>query len=133
MTGTGKTGAYGLPILSMMLKSGRDETQISKAKMLVLVPTRELSLQITIALREYAKGTDLRILNIAGGANVSKQIASIQKGCDIIVATAGRLLELGKQGYISLSKIEFFVLDEADTILDLGFIREVEQIIDILP
>ncbi|KIM03057.1 MAG: RNA helicase [Sulfurovum sp. AS07-7] len=133
MTGTGKTGAYGLPILSMMLKSGRDETQISKAKMLVLVPTRELSLQITIALREYAKGTDLRILNIAGGANMSKQIASIQKGCDIIVATAGRLLKLGKQGHISLSKIEFFVLDEADTILDLGFIREVEQIIDILP
>ncbi|MDP1785237.1 MAG: DEAD/DEAH box helicase, partial [Sulfuricurvum sp.] len=130
-TGTGKTAAYTLPILQMM--SGAAPGELARVRALVLVPTRELSAQITQAIRSYALGTDLRILNIAGGMNMSKQTASLEKGVDIIIATPGRLIELNKQGFIPLSKIQFLVLDEADTILDMGFIREVEQIIDLLP
>jgi ATP-dependent RNA helicase RhlE len=130
-TGTGKTGAYALPILQMMGNTNPNE--LSRVKMLVLVPTRELSEQITLAIRSYALGSDLRILNISGGVNMTKQIASLEKGADIIIATPGRLIELNKQGQIPLSKVQFLVLDEADTILDMGFIREVEQIIDLLP
>ncbi|HEX5670011.1 MAG TPA: DEAD/DEAH box helicase, partial [Sulfuricurvum sp.] len=130
-TGTGKTAAYTLPILQMLTKSAPDD--VARVRALVLVPTRELSAQITQAIRSYAMETELRILNIAGGMNMSKQIASLEKGVDIIIATPGRLIELNKQGAIPLSKIQFLVLDEADTILDMGFIREVEQIIDLLP
>lgn len=130
-TGTGKTAAYTLPILQMLSKSAPGE--LARVRALVLVPTRELSAQITQAVRSYAMETEMRILNIAGGMNMSKQIASLDKGVDIIIATPGRLIELNKQGSIPLSKIQFLVLDEADTILDMGFIREVEQIIDLLP
>lgn len=130
-TGTGKTAAYALPILQMMGASNPNE--LARARMLVVVPTRELSEQITLAIRSYALGLDCRILNISGGVNMSKQIASLEKGADVIIATPGRLLELNKQGHIPLSKVHYLVLDEADTILDMGFIREVEQIIDLLP
>lgn len=130
-TGTGKTAAYSLPILQMMGSSNPNE--LARARMLVVVPTRELCEQITLAIRSYALELDCRILNISGGVNMSKQIASLQKGADVIVATPGRLLELNKQGHIPLSKVHYLVLDEADTILDMGFIREVEQIIDLLP
>lgn len=130
-TGTGKTGAYALPILQMMGNANPNE--LSRVKMLVLVPTRELSEQITLAIRSFALKSNLRILNISGGVNMTKQIASLEKGADIIIATPGRLLELNKQGHIPLSKVQYLVLDEADTILDMGFIREVEQIIDLLP
>jgi len=133
MTGTGKTAGYGLPILDMMIRSNNEIEGIKKAQTLVVVPTRELSEQITFALRDYAKETSFRILNLSGGSNMSAQIASLQKGVDIIVATSGRLLELSKQGHVSFTKIEFLVLDEADTILDMGFIREIEQIIHLLP
>lgn len=130
-TGTGKTGAYALPILQMIGNTNPNE--LARVKMLVLVPTRELSEQITLAIRSFALGSDLRILNISGGVNMTKQVASLEKGADIIIATPGRLIELNKQGHIPLSKVQFLVLDEADTILDMGFIREVEQIIDLLP
>ena len=130
-TGTGKTAAFALPILhKLMAKQGEE---IPKVRALILVPTRELASQMTKAIREYAKGSDLRILNVFGGVNIAKQAASLEKGADIIIATPGRLIELNKQGYIPLSKVEFLVLDEADTIMDMGFIREVEQIIDLLP
>ncbi|MDD5406701.1 MAG: DEAD/DEAH box helicase [Sulfurovaceae bacterium] len=130
-TGTGKTAAYSLPILQMINKANSDE--LARVQALVIVPTRELSDQITLAIRSFALETELRILNISGGINISKQIASLEKGADIIVATPGRFIELNRQGHIPLSKLQFLVLDEADTILDMGFIREVEQIIDLLP
>ncbi len=130
-TGTGKTAAYALPILQMMGASNPNE--LARARMLVVVPTRELCEQITLAIRSYALELNVRILNISGGVNMSKQIASLEKGADVIIATPGRLLELNKQGHIPLSKVHYLVLDEADTILDMGFIREVEQIIDLLP
>ncbi len=130
-TGTGKTAAYALPILHMMSKA--EPLEFGRVKALVLVPTRELCDQITKAIRNYSDGLGFRILNISGGINMTKQIASLSKGADIIVATAGRFLELNKQGHIPLSKVQFLVLDEADTMLDMGFIREIEQIIDMLP
>jgi ATP-dependent RNA helicase RhlE len=130
-TGTGKTAAYALPILQMMGTSNPNE--LARARMLVVVPTRELAEQITLAIRSYALGLECRILNISGGVNMSRQVASLEKGVDVIVATPGRLIELNKQGHIPLSKVHYLVLDEADTILDMGFIREVEQIIDLLP
>ncbi|MFA5501626.1 MAG: DEAD/DEAH box helicase [Sulfurovaceae bacterium] len=130
-TGTGKTAAYSLPILQMINKT--DSSELARVQALVIVPTRELSDQITLAIRSFALKMGLRILNISGGVNISKQIASLEKGADIIVATPGRFIELNRQGHIPLSKVQFLVLDEADTIMDMGFIREVEQIIDLLP
>ncbi|MGW8169211.1 MAG: DEAD/DEAH box helicase [Sulfurovaceae bacterium] len=130
-TGTGKTAAYSLPILQMIKKV--DFNELARVQALVIVPTRELSDQITLAIRSFAFDMGLRILNISGGINISKQIASLKKGADIIVATPGRFIELNRQGHIPLSKVQFLVLDEADTIMDMGFIREVEQIIDLLP
>lgn len=130
-TGTGKTAAFALPIIHKLME--RESEEIPKPKALILVPTRELATQMTKALRSYAEQTSLRILNIFGGVNIIKQAASLEKGADIIIATPGRLIELNKQGYVPFSKVEFLVLDEADTIMDMGFIREVEQIIDALP
>ncbi len=130
-TGTGKTAAYSLPILQMLNKTTPNE--VPRVQVLVIVPTRELSDQVTMAMRNFALDMGLRILNISGGVNMTKQIASLNKGADIIVATPGRFIELNRQGHIPLSKVQYLVLDEADTILDMGFVREVEQIIDILP
>jgi len=130
-TGTGKTAAYALPILHMMRKA--EPLEFGRTKTLIVVPTRELSDQITKAIRNYSDGLEFRILNISGGINMTKQISSLERGADIIVATAGRFLELNKQGHIPLSKVQFLVLDEADTMLDMGFIREIEAIIDMLP
>ncbi|MFZ2967899.1 MAG: DEAD/DEAH box helicase [Sulfuricurvum sp.] len=130
-TGTGKTGAYALPLLQML--GIPDPSTFPRTSILVIVPTRELAEQITITLRAYAQNLDCRILNLSGGANMSKQIASLEKGAHILIATPGRLIELTKQGKVPLSHIKHLVLDEADTILDMGFIREVEQIIDMLP
>lgn len=129
-TGTGKTLAFALPILHRLGKGNPDE--LARVRALILVPTRELASQMTRAIRSYALGLDLRILNVFGGVNIDKQIASLAKGADILIATPGRLIELNKQGHVPLSKVEVLVLDEADTIMDMGFIREVEQIIDML-
>lgn len=130
-TGTGKTGAFALPILHMLEKHPQEG--IARVRALILVPTRELASQMTLAIRDYAQGSDLRIISVYGGVNISRQVASLDKGADVIIATPGRLIELNKQGAIPLSKVKHLVLDEADTILDMGFIREVEQIIDLLP
>lgn len=130
-TGTGKTAAFALPILQKLGEGNADE--IARVRALILVPTRELATQMTRAIRSYALGTNLRILNVFGGVSMDKQIASLEKGADILIATPGRLIELNKQGHIPFSQIRYLVLDEADTIMDMGFIREVEQIIDLLP
>lgn len=130
-TGTGKTAAFALPIIHKLME--RESEEIPKVKALILVPTRELASQMTKAIRLYARESTLRILNIFGGVNITKQAASLENGADIVIATPGRLIELNKQGFIPFSKVEFLVLDEADTIMDMGFIREVEQIIDALP
>jgi ATP-dependent RNA helicase RhlE len=130
-TGTGKTAAFALPILHKLM-SERDAKQ-SIARALVIVPTRELASQVGDAIKTYAQGSELTILSLFGGANMARQAKELSEGVDIIVATPGRLIELNKQGHVPLSRIEFLVFDEADTIFDMGFIREVEQIIDLLP
>lgn len=130
-TGTGKTAAFALPIIHKLV-SASDAKQAS-ARALIIVPTRELASQVASAIQEYSQGLELTCIALYGGANMARQAKELGEGVDIIVATPGRLIELNKQGHIPLSRIEYLVFDEADTIFDMGFIREVGQIIDLLP
>ena len=126
-TGTGKTAAFGLPILERLrpLKGA--------AQALILVPTRELALQIDESLGDYAKYTPLRTCVVFGGVNQRPQIDCLKRGVDVLTATPGRLLDLIGQGHISLKQIEFFVLDEADRMLDMGFIHDIRRLLPLLP
>ena len=131
-TGTGKTAAFTLPILQLL--SARPRTKGRRPiKALVLTPTRELAIQIDECCRDYARYTDLRHCVIFGGVNQRPQVDALQRGIDLLVATPGRLLDLIGQGYVSLSDIRFFVLDEADRMLDMGFIHDIRRILPLLP
>ena len=131
-TGTGKTAAFGIPILNHLLKENNTVGK-RKIKALVVTPTRELAIQIAESFRAYGQFTNLRNTVIFGGVKQSKQVASLQQGVDILVATPGRLLDLMNQGYISFSDLKYVVLDEADQMLDMGFIHDVKKIIAKLP
>lgn len=128
-TGTGKTAAFGLPILQLLENS----TRRHGIKALILTPTRELAIQIDESLEAYGKFTDLTHSVIFGGVSQVNQVKTLRRGVDILVATPGRLLDLMSQGYISLKHLEFFVLDEADRMLDMGFIHDVKKVIKALP
>ena len=134
-TGTGKTAAFALPILQMMMedddKHGRDKKPWIRA--LVLAPTRELAAQIHESFEKYGAHTDLRSLVVFGGVGKRPQIQALRRGVDILVATPGRLLDLHQEGYIDLRDVEFYVLDEADRMLDMGFINDVRKITKQLP
>ncbi len=127
-TGTGKTAAFALPLIQKFINH-RDRN----IKVLVLVPTRELALQVRDNFRSYAINTSLKSSVIFGGVNQSSQVAVLRKGVDFLVATPGRLLDLIKQGYVQLDNVETFVLDEADTMLDMGFIHDVRRIVEFMP
>jgi len=132
-TGTGKTAAFAIPIIQQLyLDEFRVKTH-RKIKALVVTPTRELAIQIQENFTEYGKYTDLRNTVIFGGVKQGKQTASLRQGVDILVATPGRLLDLIGQGFISLKQIEYFVLDEADQMLDMGFVHDIKKIINLLP
>ena len=131
-TGTGKTAAFGIPILNHLLKENNTSGK-RKIKALVVTPTRELAIQIAESFTAYSQFTNLRNTVIFGGVKQSKQVASLQQGVDILVATPGRLLDLMNQGYISFSNLKYVVLDEADQMLDMGFIHDVKKIIAKLP
>ena len=131
-TGTGKTAAFGIPILNHLLKENNTVGK-RKIKALVVTPTRELAIQIAESFTAYGQFTNLRNTVIFGGVKQSKQVASLQQGVDILVATPGRLLDLMNQGYISFSNLKYVVLDEADQMLDMGFIHDVKKIIAKLP
>ena len=131
-TGTGKTAAFGIPILNHLLKENNTVGK-RKIKALVVTPTRELAIQIAESFKAYGQFTNLRNTVIFGGVKQSKQVASLQQGVDILVATPGRLLDLMNQGYISFSNLKYVVLDEADQMLDMGFIHDVKKIIAKLP
>ena len=131
-TGTGKTAAFGIPILNHLLKENNTGGK-RKIKALVVTPTRELAIQIAENFTAYSQFTNLRNTVIFGGVKQSKQVASLQQGVDILVATPGRLLDLMNQGYISFSDLKYVVLDEADQMLDMGFIHDVKKIIAKLP
>lgn len=130
-TGTGKTAAFSLPIINNLLKNKTDSIQTPKA--LVLVPTRELAMQVGKNIEMYSYKLPLKIAAIYGGANISPQTKLLARGVDIIVATPGRLLDHVKLKGVDLTKIEYLVFDEADSMLDMGFIREIEKILALLP
>ena len=131
-TGTGKTAAFILPILQR-LNANQVENRFRDPRVLILAPTRELAIQINDSIRQYGKYIALKHTVIFGGVKQGPQVKLINKGLDVIVATPGRLLDLINQGFTSLNNIKFFVLDEADRMLDMGFIRDVEKIIKLLP
>ena len=132
-TGTGKTAAFGIPILNHLLKENNSGQGKRKIKALVVTPTRELAIQIAENFTDYSQFTHLRNTVIFGGVKQSKQVASLQQGVDILVATPGRLLDLTNQGYITFRDLKYVVLDEADQMLDMGFIHDVKKIIAKLP
>ena len=131
-TGTGKTAAFAIPILQHLYLDDNRRKQ-RKIRSLVITPTRELAIQIDDSFRTYGKYTGLKTAVIFGGVKQNPQTATLSKGVDILVATPGRLLDLMNQGYIHLDSIEYFVLDEADRMLDMGFINDIRKIIAVLP
>ena len=132
-TGTGKTAAFSLPILQH-LSTLRDGPGRRPIRALVLSPTRELAAQIEESFSEYgAYLPALKHIVIFGGVNANPQISKLRRGVDILVATPGRLLDLQSQGEIDLSQVEFFVLDEADRMLDMGFIHDIRRVLKVLP
>ncbi|MFN3441011.1 MAG: DEAD/DEAH box helicase, partial [Rhizobium rosettiformans] len=131
-TGTGKTAAFGLPMIEMLLKDEkRPDNRTTRA--LILAPTRELVNQIGDNLRSYLRRLPLKINQVVGGASIGKQQLQLEKGTDILVATPGRLLDLIARNAISLRAVRYLVLDEADQMLDLGFIHDLRKISKMVP
>ena len=130
-TGTGKTAGFTLPILQL-LSQGQHLRQ-RPVRALILTPTRELAAQVYANIKEYSEFLDLRSSVMFGGVNQKPQVAQLRQGVDILVATPGRLIDLQNQGLLSLSKVEILVLDEADRMLDMGFLRDIERIMKVLP
>jgi ATP-dependent RNA helicase RhlE len=131
-TGTGKTAAFAVPILQLLSKNKQYERK-RKIRSLVVTPTRELAIQIEESFKAYGRHTGLNCTVVFGGVNQNPQTSALRNGVDILVATPGRLLDLMNQGFISLKDIEIFVLDEADRMLDMGFIHDVRRILAALP
>ena len=127
-TGTGKTAAFAIPILQRLTLAGPQGRQ-RPIRALVLTPTRELALQVAENFRAYGRYLRLRTEVIFGGVSQNPQVDALRRGVDILVATPGRLNDLIGQGYVQLNRVETLVLDEADRMLDMGFIRDVERII----
>jgi ATP-dependent RNA helicase RhlE len=128
-TGTGKTAGFVLPILQRLAAE-----QAQRApRALVLTPTRELAAQVAQSARDYGKYLSLRTYQVFGGVSINPQISTLRSGCDILVATPGRLLDLAQQRAVDLSKIQVLVLDEADRMLDMGFITDIRRVIKLLP
>ncbi|QGW26796.1 DEAD/DEAH box helicase [Phnomibacter ginsenosidimutans] len=132
-TGTGKTAAFSLPILQYLHQQPAKASHKKQIRALILTPTRELAIQIEESLRAYGRNLPLQHLVIFGGVGQQPQVNALQRGVDILVATPGRLLDLMQQGFVSLHQLEVFVLDEADRMLDMGFIHDVKRVITKLP
>ncbi|MDD6209436.1 MAG: DEAD/DEAH box helicase [Bacteroidales bacterium] len=131
-TGTGKTAAFSIPIIQLLLNQ-KENKQIKGIKALILTPTRELAIQIGDSFTAYGRYTSLRHTTIFGGVSQKAQTDALKKGVDILIATPGRLLDLINQGFINLSTLRFFVLDEADRMLDMGFIHDIKRVLTLLP
>jgi ATP-dependent RNA helicase RhlE len=132
-TGTGKTAAFAIPIIQLLCENP-DATRGKRViRSLILTPTRELAIQIGESFANYGKNTNLKYKVIFGGVSQHGQVEALQKGIDVLVATPGRLLDLINQNYIQLNTVKFFVLDEADRMLDMGFVNDVKKIIKELP
>jgi len=131
-TGTGKTASFVLPILQRLLNDTAHGTSRAP-RALVLTPTRELAAQVAQSARDYGKYVQLHTYQVFGGVSINPQISNLRSGCDVLVATPGRLLDLAQQRCVDLSKIQVLVLDEADRMLDMGFINDIRKIIRLLP
>jgi len=131
-TGTGKTAAFGLPLLQL-LDAKNLATKASHPYALVLAPTRELAMQIYAELKQFGRGTNLQMTCIYGGVGQNPQVKALRRGIDILVATPGRLLDLVEQKHVHLGQVQILVLDEADRLLDMGFIRDVKRIVSMTP
>ncbi len=130
-TGSGKTAAFGLPMIDRLMKDGTKPSPKS-AKALVLAPTRELAVQIAANLEAYTKGSHLKVALVYGGAGIVGQMRRMERGVSLLVATPGRLIDLIDRRAVSLSETEFLVLDEADQMLDMGFIHALRRIVPLL-
>ena len=132
-TGTGKTAAFAIPILQLLqLNKGNDRAP-RKIKSLIVTPTRELAIQIGESFAAYGRFMNLRHTVVFGGVPQSQQVGALRQGVDILIATPGRLLDLINQGYVKLGDVSIFVLDEADRMLDMGFIHDVKKLIKLIP
>lgn len=132
-TGTGKTAAFAVPILQMLHNQNGAPQRQRAIRALIITPTRELAMQIGESFDAYGRFTNLKNTVIFGGVPQGPQTSALRRGVDILIATPGRLLDLISQGFIHLSNLEIFVLDEADRMLDMGFIHDVKKIIAVLP
>jgi ATP-dependent RNA helicase RhlE len=131
-TGTGKTAGFTLPLLDRLSQSATGEGK-RRVRALILTPTRELAAQVAESVRVYGKHLPLRSAAIFGGVSINRQIDELRRGVDILIATPGRLLDLAAQRHVDLTAVEIFVLDEADRMLDMGFLPDIRRIIALLP
>lgn len=131
-TGTGKTAAFAIPIIQQLAQSKSNDRK-REIKALILTPTRELAIQIDECFTDYAEYVDLRHTVVFGGVNQRPQVEKLKRGTDVLIATPGRLLDLISQQYITLAHVEHFVLDEADRMLDMGFIHDIKRLLPMLP
>ena len=129
-TGTGKTAAFALPMLHLIGKTAEDARRV---RGLILVPTRELAMQVAEAVHKYGRLLGTSVLPIYGGQSVGQQLRALKRGVDVVVATPGRALDHINRGTLDLSTVEFLVLDEADEMLDMGFAEELEAIVAAVP
>ena len=132
-TGTGKTAAFAIPIIQLIHQREKSQNSKPKIRSLIITPTRELAIQIGENIDAYAKRTCVRHTVIFGGVKQGKQVEALRRGVHILVATPGRLLDLISQRHISLDNVKIFVLDEADRMLDMGFIHDIKKLLKILP
>jgi len=132
-TGTGKTAGFTLPILQLLSATAKPSTGKTPIRALVLIPTRELAAQVEESVRDYGKYLKLKSMTMIGGVNINPQIKQLHGRVDILVATPGRLLDHVQQKTVDLSHVEILVLDEADRMLDMGFIRDIKKILALLP
>jgi ATP-dependent RNA helicase RhlE len=132
-TGTGKTAAFAIPVLNMLHEKKARQRREDGIKCIVMVPTRELALQITEVFQNIGRHTNLETFCVFGGVEQDSQIAKLQDGVDILVVTPGRMFDLVSQGHIRLNRVSTLILDEADHMLDLGFIKDIRDLIKFLP
>ena len=132
-TGTGKTAAFAIPILQLLHENKGSDRSPRKIKTLIVTPTRELAIQIGESFAAYGRFMNLRHTVVFGGVSQSQQVGELRKGVDILIATPGRLLDLQTQGYIKLNDLSIFVLDEADRMLDMGFIHDIKKLLKLIP
>jgi len=132
-TGTGKTASFTLPLLQRLMETGEGKTKASKVRALILTPTRELAAQVAESVKDYGSELPISSFVIFGGVNINPQKQKLRKGVDILVATPGRLLDHVSQKTVDLSSVEVLILDEADRMLDMGFIRDIRKVLALLP